>query len=179
MTLANPAVLAFDIGFQLSFMALVGIVYVKPAIAEFLHVKSEPGFFAWRENALTTVAAQLAVLPLLLGYFGSFPLASIGANILILGVMPVTMLVGFLTAGIGFLSVFLARALGWLTRIFLAYELFVIKLFAGFGGLAIRAEHFGIPLAAAYYAALIGFILYVRGRTAQYRALPTNTTSYR
>ncbi len=172
MTLANPSVLAFDIGFQLSFAALMGIVYVKPAIAAFFRFREEAGFLAWRENALTTVAAQLAVLPLLLGYFGSFPLASVGANILILGFMPATMFLGFLVAGVGFISAFLARALGWLAVILLGYELFVIKTFAGFGALAIRAERFAIPFAFVYYAALLGFILYSRRRSKNF--LPHN-----
>ena len=44
MILYNPKIFRFDVGFQLSFMALLGIVYLSPAIRKFLKMKEEDGF---------------------------------------------------------------------------------------------------------------------------------------
>jgi len=54
MVLYNPKILVFDIGFQLSFLALLGIVYLKPALQKLSRMKESPGFLSWRDNLLTT-----------------------------------------------------------------------------------------------------------------------------
>ena len=46
MVLFNPKILRFDIGFQLSFAALIGIVYLAPSIQKFLRLKKMADFWA-------------------------------------------------------------------------------------------------------------------------------------
>lgn len=62
----------FDVGFQLSYLAVIGIIWLRPAVKNIWHPKS--GFLKkiW---ALTTVsmAAQLGVFPLTVYYFKQFP----------------------------------------------------------------------------------------------------------
>ena len=118
MVLVNPRILYFDIGFQLSFLALVGIVYLGPAIQKFFRMKKEEGFLGWRKNFLTTTSAQLGVAPLLIINFNQFSLFALLANILILEVIPPTMFLGFLLGAIGFFSMALATILGWFTNLF-------------------------------------------------------------
>ena len=156
MILYNPKVLAFDLGFQLSFAALLGIVYLSPVFKKILHA-GNPGFLSWKENAVTTVSAQLAVIPLLLGKFGIFSLTSFFANILILGVMPLTMGIGFLMAGLGLFSDFSAKIIGLAINLFLSYELWIIDLFSKIA-FPIATESFGYLAAAIYYLLLVGFI---------------------
>lgn len=156
MILYNPKVLAFDLGFQLSFAALLGIVYLSPVFKKIFRFEN-PGFLSWKENAVTTVSAQLAVIPLLLGKFGIFSLTSIFANVLILGVMPMTMGMGFLMAGLGLFSDFLAGMAGLIMNLFLSYELWVIDLFSRIA-FPIAAESFGYLAATVYYLLLTGFI---------------------
>jgi competence protein ComEC len=130
MALHNPQFLRFDLGFQLSFLALIGIVYLSPAIRKFLKLKEGSGFLGWRENFLTTTSAQLAVMPLLLINFGNFSLFSLPANILILEVVPITMILGFLLGALGFIALPLAMILGWFVNLFLIYELGIIDVFS-------------------------------------------------
>ena len=156
MIIYNPKVLAFDLGFQLSFVALLGIVYFLPVLEKIFHVEDR-GLLSWRENALTTISAQAAVIPLLLGKFGIFSLTSLFANILILGVMPMTMGFGFLMAGLGLLSDFLAQIIGLAVNLFLSYELWIIDLFSRIA-FPIAAESFGFFAAIIYYLILIGII---------------------
>ncbi len=161
MILDNPMVLSFDAGFQLSFMALLGIVYLQPAIQKFLKIKEGDdwsGFLAWKENLLTTLSAQLAVLPLLVLYFGNFSIVSLLSNVLILSVVPLTMALGFILGFLGFISHHLSLIFGWFINLLLFYETFIIKFF---GGLNIfQISSLNIPLAVAYYFTLIAFIIY-------------------
>lgn len=131
MVLHNPKVLVFDVGFQLSFVALVGIIYLAPIIQKFFRLKEESGFLAWRENLLNTTSAQIAVLPLIIFYFGNFSIFAFVANILILSAIPVTMFFGFVMAALGFISMPLTIILGWFANLFLSYELFIIYFFSG------------------------------------------------
>lgn len=130
MVLVNPKVLRFDIGFQLSFLALIGIVYFAPFIKKLLKMKDEPGFLSWRKNFLETTSAQLAVAPLLIINFGSFNLTSFLANILILEAIPITMFLGFLMAAVGFIFMPFAIIIGWFAGLFLSYEFVIIDIFS-------------------------------------------------
>lgn len=159
MVLANPKVLVFDVGFQLSFLALLGIVYFSPAIKKFFKIKENGGFLSWKENLLTTLSAQIFVAPFLISYFGSFSLLSLVANVLILCAVPLTMALGFITAGIGLLSLNLAIIFGWLVNILLSYEILIIEIFGKFDFL--RISSLSVWLAITYYILLVGFIIYV------------------
>ena len=128
MVVINPKVLAFDLGFQLSFLAVLGIVYLRPWLQKLFHFKDDPGILSWRANFLTTTAAQLAVLPLLLTNFGYFSPISILTNILILEFIPITMALGFFTAAAAIFSYPLALTIGWLAQLFLGYILGVINI---------------------------------------------------
>jgi competence protein ComEC len=156
MVLFNPRVLVFDLGFQLSFAALMGIVYLLPVLQKIFKI-NDAGFFDWKENALTTVSAQLAVVPLLLGNFGIFSITSFFANILVLSVIPVTMGIGFMVGALGFISEFLAGILGLVANALLSYELWIINLFSKIT-LPIATESFGFFTTTAYYLMLIWFI---------------------
>ncbi len=126
MVLINPLILVFDVGFQLSFAALLGIVYLRPFIQKWLNLKDEPGIFQWREHFLNTSSAQLAVLPLLLYQFGYFSPIGIISNILILEFIPLTMALGFFIGFAAIFSMTLTWIISWPTSVFLGYELGVI-----------------------------------------------------
>lgn len=165
MVIANPAVLRFDIGFQLSFAALLGIVYLMPAIRTLFNIQSDfsLSLFNWRDHLLTTIAAQLAVIPLLLLYFQNFSLSSFLANVLILEVIPLTMFLGFLIGILGFIAMPLAALFGWFTHILLSYELGVISFFSTFSLPVFTISFFG---SVVYYLLVILFIIEQRRRSS-------------
>lgn len=162
MVIANPKALAFDIGFQLSFIALLGIVYLRPAILDFLrsrkHRPRERRLNAIAESFFTTLSAQLAVLPILVSSFGLFSIAALVSNILILGVVPLTMALGFIISGSGLLSGFLGVVASWIARPLLVYQIFIIKLFSRLDFLVIQSRDLGIVF-WSLYALLIGWFL--------------------
>lgn len=128
MVLQNPMILRFDASFQLSFLATFGLIYFTPYFENKL--KSVPEFFKLKENFITTLSAQIAVLPLLIYSTGNFSLFSLPLNILILSFIPITMLFGFLTGISGFLSYYLSYFFGFISYIFLVYEIWLINFFA-------------------------------------------------
>jgi ComEC/Rec2-related protein len=74
----------FDVGVQLSFAATFGIIYALPKVnSGLVFLKGRVG--GWLRNFIivvaSTVAAQLAVLPLMAHYFQNIPLSGVLANI--------------------------------------------------------------------------------------------------
>ncbi len=130
MVLWSPKILTFDVGFQLSFFALLGIVYLRPALQELFHFSNNSGIFLWRENFLSTTAAQLAVLPILILSFGGVSGTALIANICILGIIPVTMGLGFSIIFSSIFSFYISLVFGWITWIFLKLEIEIIEFFA-------------------------------------------------
>jgi competence protein ComEC len=62
----------FDIGFQLSYLALFGIVFFHPYIYKLFYFKNKAANWAWNLTAVA-IAAQVATLPVGLYYFHQFP----------------------------------------------------------------------------------------------------------
>ena len=130
MVLINPRILVFDIGFELSFAAFIGILYLEPFFRKLFKVDSRgEGIFLWRNNLATTSAAQVAVFPLIIYYFGYFSPASLPANVLLLGFIPSTMALGFAAGFLGFISYYFSLILGLAVNVLLTYEIFVIEFF--------------------------------------------------
>lgn len=102
----NPLSL-FVVSFQLSFLAVGGIVYFTPYLEE--KMKCIPEFL--KKPLSVSFAAQLFLLPLLAFYFGQLPLIGFVANVVII---PLLTLVLFF----GFLSVVLATFTAWGAQIF-------------------------------------------------------------
>lgn len=167
MILWNPKVLVFDVGFQLSFLALLGIVYLRPAIMKLLKVREEEkeNPLSWKDNLITTCSAQLAVAPALISYFGSVSLTSIPANILVLPIVPITMALGFIIAGVSFVSYYAAVVVSWLAFVLLWFKIEVIELFARWS-IPISFK-IGIFAAVAYYALLLVVVIFSKKKITE------------
>lgn len=131
MALWNPNVLMFDLGFELSFLALMGVMYVKPFLENMFKIKKDKqSFLSWRENALTTAGAQLAVMPLLVIRLGNISLVSLMANVCILETVPIVMGAGFLLNAVSLFSYQAALVIGWFASILLKFQIGIIGGFA-------------------------------------------------
>lgn len=149
----NPALLRFDVGFQLSFLATAGLVLLAPRLEYFLRWVR----YDWMRSTLaTTLAAQLAVLPLLVYYFGGVSLISPIANLLVLLVIPMTMGIGFLAGALGFLSMSIGSVIAIAAWVLLQYELSVIRFFAKMPFAHIELSYISGAVCAAVYL----FVMY-------------------
>lgn len=71
----------FDVGFQLSYLAVAGIITLHPLIYRLIPMENYLADKAW-SLAAVSIAAQLTSLPLLLYYFHSFPVYFLISNLL-------------------------------------------------------------------------------------------------
>jgi len=127
MLLWNPYSLAFDVGFQLSFIATLGLILVAPDLEARLRVMPSP--FGVREFLVATLATQLFVLPLLLYQIGELSVVAVIVNILVLPMVPVAMLLTFFTGMVAFVSMSLATPLAFVTHLSLTYIIVIAEWF--------------------------------------------------
>jgi len=102
----NPRLLRDDIGFQLSFVSTVALIYLAPVLES--KFRFLPETYAIRENAVATISATLAALPILFLSFGQLSLLSPIANVLILPLTPYAMAFGAAATAVGFVSTTIA-----------------------------------------------------------------------
>lgn len=82
LLLYNPF-LIWDVGFQLSFLAVFGLIYLQPKIKNILPLKSLWLAKAWDAIAMS-LAAQLATYPFSVYYFHQFPVYFLLSNLFIM-----------------------------------------------------------------------------------------------
>lgn len=130
MTAYQPSWLFVDLGFQLSFLATLGIVLFIPISQAFIPKKKATAIIV--EGLCTTLAAQLMTFPILLWNFGTVSFIAPLTNILIVCTIPSIMLLGGLVITINVIPGLglLAQALGFLTYLPLAYVDRTISFFA-------------------------------------------------
>lgn len=170
MILHNPKILRFDAGFQLSFLATLSLIILAPHIEKKLHFV--PKKFKLREIASATISTQIFVLPLLLYKMGLFPVVSLPVNLLILIFVPMTMLFGFITGGLGIISTLISIPFGWISYLFLQYELWVVEIFAKLPFASFNIEKFPLWLILAVYV-FYGWVIYKlnKNKTVQHSVL--------
>jgi competence protein ComEC len=112
MLLYNPFMLKM-VGFQLSFLSLLGIVYLQPRLARWYQGEQRLLNWVWKLLAVS-IAAQLATFPLGLYYFGQFPTYFFISNLLIVPVAGFILGLGLFMLGTSLLWPTLAAGLGWL-----------------------------------------------------------------
>lgn len=74
-----------QVGFQLSYSALLGIIFFQPKIARLLFIPNRVGNFFWQITAVS-IAAQIGTLPISLYYFNQFPTYFLLSNIVVIPV---------------------------------------------------------------------------------------------
>lgn len=89
LLLYNPKFLS-HVGFQLSYLAVIAIIYLYPKIRDLWPIKNRLLQWIWNYSALS-ISAQLITFPLVVFYFNSFPLYFLPANLFI--IVPATFIV--------------------------------------------------------------------------------------
>lgn len=99
MAMWNPFILVDDVGFQLSFAATCGLIYMTDAVTLFLKKmriwRFIPEIFSIREAFVTTLAAQTFAVPIIVRVFGRFSLIAPLANVAVVSFIPLAMLFSF------------------------------------------------------------------------------------
>ncbi len=97
MLVYDPLILS-NIGFQLSFSAMLGLMYIGPLLERF--ASGMPAVFGLKDTLIQTLAAIAATGPLILWYFGTVSLIAPLANLIVVPLVPFIMATGATVAGI-------------------------------------------------------------------------------
>lgn len=135
----------FDLGFQLSFAATAGILVFTSGISRFLLrvPNMAKGWLMWvmrgiprqardivRENLATTLAAQIAVSPILFFAFGQISLIGPLVNVLVLWTVSFIMIGGMIVGAMGVIWEPLGQILAWFVWLPLEYFVRIVQLFS-------------------------------------------------
>lgn len=94
MLIFNPFLLKLDIGFQLSFLAILGLIFFQPIFSAGLKKIPEPKILPLKTTFSATLSAQIFAAPVLLYNFGYISALSPLTNILIVPLLaPITILI--------------------------------------------------------------------------------------
>ncbi|MFA6096569.1 MAG: ComEC/Rec2 family competence protein [Candidatus Paceibacterota bacterium] len=160
MLLENPYLLRYDVGFQLSFLAVMGLMFIYPKFDK--HLSGIRDIFGMKTIFMATISAQIAALPILLYNFGNVSVLSVVSNMLVLPFAIAVMIGGFAIIFIGTFSLYLARVLSWPIWLLIEYQVETIKYISKIDLFAIRYDDPNYLFVPAYYMILIGLL---RGKT--------------
>ncbi len=131
----HPYILG-DASFQLSFLAMAGLVFIFPVIREWgrglvSRWLGEEGVLVAAANVVVdtwsaTLGAVIAIWPVVAYYFGIISLAGPLATFLALPALPCIIIFGGLAALVGLASPAAAGVIGWLAWLFLSYMIVVV-----------------------------------------------------
>ena len=130
MILWNPMYLRFDRGFQLSFLATLGLILLQKRFEKI--VWFTPKFMGVRESASATLSAQIFVLPLLISWGNFVSFWSPLVNVLVVGAVPAVMFFSFLGGIVAFFSYYLGAALAAVSYVLISYQIYIVNFFAQF-----------------------------------------------
>lgn len=150
MLFISPQLLQ-DTGFQLSFSATFGLLYIPDIFKRFQN--------SFTESFITTISAQIATLPILISNFGNYSLVSILVNGLVLWTIPLLMVLGALSSLFSFVFKPLSLLFLYLCLPFLYFFETVVGFFSGFPQ-TIKIQSLHPAFIFSYYLFLASFILF-------------------
>jgi competence protein ComEC len=153
MVIATPTLLGFDIGFQLTVAATVGLVVLGPRISSrlspWIGVSTIPNLFS------ETIAVLLTTTPILLWQFGTFSTISLVANILIVPVVPFIMMLSVAVLGTAILLPATAPFVGLLVLPPLSYLIATAHALADLPFASVAFGNFPFVGVLLWYAVLL------------------------
>jgi len=130
MLAQNPLLLRLDVGFQLSFLAVMGIIYLGPIFKDWLKFIPEEKFINLRSILVMTLSAQIFTLPILIYNFGYISLIGPLTNLLIVPLLYWIMLFGFIFGLVGIVWQYLGWVFSFPVWLLLTYLVEVIDKFS-------------------------------------------------
>ena len=170
----------WDVSFQLSFLAMAGLVFISPWLAargyRLLGKRDEPASGATRflvEGVAAGLGAILATAPLMALTFHLFSPAGLPATILTAPALPPLLASSFLVALAGMASPDVGAVAGWLAWPWLTYLALMVRGFAALPFAAVEVGRLSVALVWLMYGALVlAVVLVALGAERLRRAWP-------
>lgn len=166
----NPWQLWADAGFQLSFLAVAGLIECTPILEPWL--KKVPEIGGIREVLTATLAAQLTAVPWGIALFGAIPLISPISNVVVAPLIPLAMMTGAISLLIAFIMPPLTIIAGLPASLLLDGIIRAAHLMALIPGASIAIPAFPSWLMAVYYILLYTTIIILKKRITNDRVIP-------
>ncbi len=187
LILINPNVL-FNVGFQLSYLAVCGIVYFYPLFYKRISTLKSRSLRWILSSIAVTVSAQIFTLPIVIYNFNQFPIYFILSNLFVTAFAPFLFLGGiallplsyipFLGIGAGWLMNYVVMIFEYIIHLIVAIPFSTIKIylslleviclyfviFCGINWVELRnifAERFKAPLYFSFSVLLFAFVVLV------------------
>ncbi len=174
----NPLLLRHDIGFQLSFAAVLGIMTLYPILEKISDHFLDLAFFRPRIRKLIAIilsalnislVSQIMTLPLMINSFKQISLVSPLANILVVWIFPYLFI--FLLIAIFLSFIFPGLILFWFLPVYICLN-FVFKVaesLAAYSGAIKTFSGFSFNLAFIYYSLIFLLVFLYRKRQNKFR----------
>ncbi|MFZ5554875.1 MAG: ComEC/Rec2 family competence protein [Bacteroidota bacterium] len=107
-----------EVGFQLSYLAVIGIVYLQPKIYGWWYVRNYFSDKVWQITAVS-IAAQLITFPLGLLYFHQFPNYFLFSNLIVIPVATIILYLGIaaiITYPVSAVSELMGKCIYWCVK---------------------------------------------------------------
>lgn len=149
--LIEPSYVWGDIGWYLSFAAFAGVLIFAPLITRFLW-SAEPGLL--KRLIVETLSAQLLTLPLIIYTFSQYSPYALLANILVLPLVPLVMVLTFLTGISNLIFPFIGSLMSLPCILLLKYMTTVVEGVASLPGARSEIEA-SLAISLLGYAVLV------------------------
>lgn len=152
LLLFNPYYL-FDVGFQLSYLAVFSIVWIQPMIYTLWKPKWKPVDYFWKLLTVS-IAAQFGIIPISLYYFHQFPGLFFVSNLLIIPVLGLILIIGITVIILSLMNI-LPELIAWIYNYTIKAMNYTIDLIADQEQFLIQNISFSIYLVIASYLVIV------------------------
>ncbi|MFA6027883.1 MAG: ComEC/Rec2 family competence protein [Patescibacteria group bacterium] len=156
MVIQNPKILVYDTGFQLSFLATVGLVYLSKPMEKVLFFL--PQFLGIKNLMAQTLSAIALTNPIIWYQFGRLSLVAPLANLLTVPFINSIMIAGMVAVFLAALIPILGQLAAWLVMLLINLVLFINHWLASLSWASIAAPALSAYWLAAIYLIILGII---------------------
>ncbi|MBI2463272.1 MAG: ComEC/Rec2 family competence protein [Candidatus Spechtbacteria bacterium] len=194
MLVWNPFLLAGDVGFQLSFAAMAGIIILAPFVNDELRrlferrvrdidsYTKKPNWLAYlwqgaRGIIAMSLAATLFTMPISIYHFGLFSVIGLALNIIAVPLLPIILILVFFMIILGSVHAFLGMIVSWPVWLIVSL-LYGVASFAG----SLPLATISLPAKSLFFFVVgyffVGFVIFVASRKGYHPLRASSTYFY-
>ena len=143
-----------SISLQLSYLAVIGVIYISPIIQKYM---SRYIPLKLSQTISITLGSQIAILPIMLAKFNIFSFTFVISNLLAIPVLEICIFLGIIMIFFSYFFVFLASKIAMILNFCIQTLILITKVFSNFSIHIITLDTYFIVL---YYAIVLLYTYY-------------------
>ena len=156
LTLMINPMFVINLGWLLSFASFTGIMVLGPKLKKYFYGDKKVGFVT--ETVITTIAATIMTLPIVLYFYGTVSLISLVANLLILPTLSYAMGLVFLVGVVSGVPV-VESGVAFLATKLLDYHIMIVEFFGGMKSFLVEIPPYRVEVFLIYVLILVLFVI--------------------